>query len=137
MSAPDVTLRSAADVPVRDPDPAHFAGNVRIDAQSTGSGIAANVLSVRFAPGARTAWHTHPAGQILVVTEGVGQIATRAWTRRMTVGDVVEIPAGVEHWHGATADSAMRHTAIQPDAATAWLAHVTDEEFAAATCAGS
>ena len=61
------------------------------------------MLSVEFAPGARTAWHTHPAGQILVVTMGTGTIATRAWTRRMTVGDVVEIPANVEHWHGATA----------------------------------
>ena len=130
MSAPDVVLRPAADVPARDPDPAHFAGEVRIAAQSTGSGIAA-VLSVEFSPGARTAWHTHPAGQVLVVTMGTGTIATRAWTRRMTVGDVVEIPADVEHWHGATAESAMRHTAVQPDPATAWLEHVSDEEFAA------
>ena len=131
MSAPDVVLRSAADVPARDPDPAHFAGEVRIAAQSTGTGIPVNVLSVEFAPGARTAWHTHPAGQVLVVTMGTGTIATRAWMRRMTVGDVVEIPANVEHWHGATPDSGMRHTAIQPDPATAWLEHVSEEEFAA------
>jgi 4-carboxymuconolactone decarboxylase len=88
---------------------------------------------VSFAPGARTAWHTHPLGQTLIVTAGNG------WAQReggpieeIGVGDVVWFPPGEKHWHGATTDSAMTHIAIaealdgrQVD----WLEHVTDAQY--------
>ncbi len=131
MAAPDLFVRPSADVPARLADPAHFTGTVTLEPLSVATDIPANVLRVSFAPGARTAWHTHPAGQILVVTSGNGTIATREWTRRMSVGDVVEIPANVEHWHGATPDTPMQHIAIQPDPGTAWLEQVAEDDFAA------
>ncbi len=89
--------------------------------------------SVTFEPGARTAWHTHPLGQTLIVTAGCG------WTQRwggpveeIRPGDVVWIPAGEKHWHGATATTAMTHIAIQEqlDGTTVeWLEHVSDEQY--------
>ena len=103
-------------------------GAVQIETLSAHEGIAGSVLRVGFAPGARTAWHTHPAGQILYVTSGNGLVATRDWSRRITVGDVVEIPAGVEHWHGATASTPMQHLAVQPDARTDWREPVDDAD---------
>jgi len=129
---PDTSLvhRPSSDVPAR-PGPAeHFGGTVSMEMLSNHADIAASVLRVSFAPGARTAWHTHPAGQVLLVTSGNGIVATRDWSRCMSVGDVVEIPAGVEHWHGAASATPMQHVAVQPDSATAWLEHVTDEEHA-------
>lgn len=86
-------------------------------------------LRVNFFPGARTAWHTHPVGQILIVTSGNGVVATRDWAKRMTTGDVVEIPANVEHWHGAAPEAPMTHIAIQPGGATQWLERVTDADY--------
>lgn len=73
----------------------------------------ASVGSVTFAPGARTAWHTHPLGQTLVVTAGIGRV--QRWggpVEEMRVGDVVRIPPLVKHWHGAASGSAMTHLAI-------------------------
>ena len=88
--------------------------------------------SVTFEPGARTAWHTHPLGQTLIVTAGSG------WARRwggpreeIRPGDVVWFPPGEKHWHGATATTAMTHIAIQEklDGKTVdWLEKVTDEQ---------
>lgn len=89
--------------------------------------------SVTFEPGARTAWHTHPLGQTLIVTAGCG------WTQRwggpveeIQLGDVVWIPPGEKHWHGATASSAMTHIAIQEKLegkAVEWLEQVTQEQY--------
>jgi quercetin dioxygenase-like cupin family protein len=91
---------------------------------------------VRFAPGARTFWHTHERGQTLYVTEGVGLVASRDGTMtRIRPGDTVTIGAGEEHWHGATATTCMSHLALVTagDAdPTTWLQAVTDEEYAAA-----
>lgn len=70
------------------------------------------VTEVTFAPGARNKWHRHAADQVLIVTEGRGVIATEAEKREITPGDVVLIPAGEKHWHGATAERAMTHLAI-------------------------
>jgi quercetin dioxygenase-like cupin family protein len=70
------------------------------------------VTEVTFPPGARNKWHMHAADQVLIVTEGHGTIATEAEERSITPGDVVLIPAGQKHWHGATAESAMTHYAI-------------------------
>jgi quercetin dioxygenase-like cupin family protein len=88
---------------------------------------------VTFEPGARSAWHTHPAGQTLIVTSGTGWI--QEWggeKREIKPGDVVWIPPGVKHWHGATATNAMRHIAIQDfvDGKNVdWLEKVTDEQY--------
>lgn len=92
----------------------NFEGNVRVDplfkAQETTRATGAYVT---FDPGARSAWHTHPNGQTLVVTEGVGRV--QEWGKEIKVikkGDVIWTPPGVKHWHGATQDSAMTHFSI-------------------------
>lgn len=89
--------------------------------------------SVTFEPGARTAWHEHPIGQVLIVTAGVGWV--QSWGRspqRISPGDVVWIEPGEKHWHGATATTGMTHIAITEaldGRNVAWLEHVSDEEF--------
>lgn len=89
---------------------------------------------VRFAPGARTAWHHHPKGQTLYVTDGLGLVGTRTGVIEIRPGDVIYIEPGEEHWHGATADRFMAHVAIQEADAdgrvVTWLDHVTDDEYA-------
>jgi quercetin dioxygenase-like cupin family protein len=89
--------------------------------------------TVTFAPGARTNWHSHPAGQTLVVTEGIGWVQTRGGERReIRPGDVVWTPPGVEHWHGATAEHAMTHLALygaEDGEVVTWLEPVTDEQY--------
>ncbi len=112
-----------------------FTGAVRIDplfhapdpARVTGA-------SVTFEPGARTAWHTHPLGQTLIVTSGVGW--TQCWggpKQEIRPGDVVWCPPGVKHWHGATPTSAMTHIAIQErdvdGKVVNWMEHVSDEQY--------
>ena len=88
---------------------------------------------VTFQPAARTAWHTHPLGQILIVTEGAGRI--QQWggpVEEIRKGDVVWIPPGVKHWHGATLTTAMTHIAIQEERggkAVEWMEKVTDEQY--------
>lgn len=92
--------------------------------------------SVTFEPGARTAWHTHPLGQTLIVTEGRGWAQREGGVREeMGPGDVVWFPPGERHWHGATATSAMTHIAVQErlDGRTVdWMEKVSDEEYDAA-----
>lgn len=91
--------------------------------------------SVTFQPGARTAWHTHPLGQTLIVTAGVGRV--QRWgglIEEIHVGDVVWFAPGEKHWHGASADTAMTHTAIQEvkdGKAVDWLEKVSDAQYAA------
>ena len=88
---------------------------------------------VTFAPGARTNWHSHPAGQTLVVTSGVGWVQERGGERRtVQAGDVVWTPAGVEHWHGATASDAMTHIAVHEavdGSVVEWLEPVGQDEY--------
>jgi quercetin dioxygenase-like cupin family protein len=89
--------------------------------------------SVTFEPGARTIWHTHPKGQVLIVTEGEGYYQQRGKPAQpLRKGDVVNIPANVEHWHGASATGTLIHIAItnyKGDQNVVWLQAVTDEEF--------
>lgn len=89
--------------------------------------------SVQFAPGARTHWHTHPAGQILLVVEGTGHYQEKGQRLRLLhKGDVIKAPAGVEHWHGAALNSAMTHVAINPDVKAVpvvWGRAVTQAEY--------
>ncbi len=113
----------------------YFTGTVRIDPLFPASAPARAVgNSVTFEPGARTAWHTHPLGQTLIVTAGVG-LAQR-WggpVETIRPGDVVWFPPGEKHWHGAGPTTAMTHTAIQEvlDGKTVeWLEHVSDEQYA-------
>jgi len=111
-----------------------FTGAVRIDPlfQSNDSRRAA-AASVTFEPGARTAWHTHPLGQTLIVTAGCG------WTQRrgrpieeIRPGDVVWFPPGEKHWHGAAPTTAMTHIAIQEQLdgkVVDWMEKVSDEQY--------
>jgi quercetin dioxygenase-like cupin family protein len=88
---------------------------------------------VSFEPGARTAWHTHPLGQTLLVVSGLGRVQT--WggpIREIRPGDVVWIPPGEKHWHGASPTSAMVHIAMQEalnGTHVEWLEHVTDDQY--------
>ena len=89
------------------------------------------VNNVFFEPGARTHWHTHAIGQVLVVTHGEGLVRTRDGDGgRIKAGDVVHIAPGEEHWHGAGPDSYLLHVAISLGSAT-WLDPVSDEDYAA------
>ena len=112
----------------------YFTGSVRIDPlfQPTAPARAVGA-SVTFEPGARTAWHTHPLGQTLIVTAGSG-LAQR-WggpIEPIRQGDVVWFPPGEKHWHGATATTAMTHIAIQEQLdgkVVDWMEKVSDEQY--------
>ena len=113
----------------------YFTGSVRIDPlfQAKESTHASGAY-VTFEPGARTAWHTHPRGQTLVVTAGVGRVQIEGGhIEEIRPGDVVSIPPGRRHWHGASPTSAMTHLAIQEHVdgkVVEWMEKVTDEEYA-------
>ncbi|MGO9267387.1 MAG: cupin domain-containing protein [Candidatus Binataceae bacterium] len=114
--------------------PEYFTGAVRIDPLFQAPEPArVSVASVTFEPGARTAWHTHPLGQTLIVTSGLGRV--QRWggpVEEVRVGDVVWFPPGEKHWHGATRTTAMTHTAIQEflnGKVVDWLEHVSDEQY--------
>jgi quercetin dioxygenase-like cupin family protein len=112
----------------------NFTGVVRRDPliQSEAPGRVSTGF-VTFEPRARTAWHTHPAGQILIITAGRGWVQCKGEKRAdVTPGDAVWFPAGVKHWHGATATTAMTHIAVTESvdgSAVEWMEHVTDEEY--------
>ena len=114
-----------------------FTGTVRVDPLFTAPEPARAVgASVTFEPGARTAWHTHPLGQTLIVIAGCGWAQREgAPVEEIHPGDVVWFPPGEKHWHGATAATAMSHIAIQEklDGKTVdWMEKVTDEQYRAA-----
>lgn len=111
-----------------------FTGQVRVDMLFQPQEPArASGASVTFEPGARTAWHTHPRGQTLLVTAGCGLICR--WGGEVQIirpGDVVWIPAGLKHWHGATTSTAMTHIAIQEQengVAAHWAEPVSDSQY--------
>lgn len=112
----------------------YFTGSVRIDPlfpakdpSRTSAGL------VTFEPGARAAWHTHPVGQILIVTAGTGWI--QRWggpVEEIRPGDVVRIPPGLKHWHGASPATGMTHIAIQEEVGgknVDWMEHVSDQQY--------
>lgn len=114
----------------------YFTGTVRIDPLSQANAPArAIAASVTFEPGARTAWHTHPLGQTLVVTSGLGR--AQRWEgpiEEIRSGDVVWFPPGEKHWHGAAPTSAMTHIAIQEQLdgkAVDWMEKVSDGQYLA------
>jgi len=111
-----------------------FTGTVRVDPLFDAPDPARVVgASVTFGPGARTAWHTHPLGQTLIVTSGCG------WAQRwggpieeIRPGDVVWFPPGEKHWHGATSTTAITHVAIQEKLngkTVDWMEKVSDEQY--------
>ena len=111
-----------------------FTGAVRIDPLIDAAEPARVAgASVTFEPGARTAWHTHPLGQTLIVTAGCGWAQKWGGAREeIRPGDVVWIPPGEKHWHGATATTGMTHSAIQEKVdgkAVDWMEKVSDEEY--------
>jgi quercetin dioxygenase-like cupin family protein len=130
----DVEIKPSGSQPSSKGPANYFSGAVRIDplfdapAPARGRGA-----SVTFEPGARTAWHTHPFGQTLIVTAGCG------WAQRcgapvevIRPGDVVWFPPGEKHWHGATPTVAMVHIAVQEQLdgkAVEWLEQVSDEQY--------
>ena len=120
----------------------NFTGAVKVEMLHTPSGAQrASAGSVSFAPGARTAWHSHPLGQTLIVTAGVGRV--QRWggpVAEIRAGDVVRIAPGIKHWHGAARGSAMTHIAITEalEGKTAdWQEQVTDAQGGDAGPAGA
>jgi quercetin dioxygenase-like cupin family protein len=118
-----------------------FTGVVRIDplfAAEEPARAAGN--AVTFEPGARTAWHTHPLGQVLIVTTGFGCVQRDGGViEEIRPGDVVSFAPGEKHWHGASPTTAMTHVAIQEaldGKAVQWMEHVTDEEYAVSHARG-
>ncbi|GLK86167.1 (R)-mandelonitrile lyase [Ancylobacter defluvii] len=111
-----------------------FTGTVRIDPLFSAEDPARVAgASVTFEPGARTAWHTHPLGQTLIVTAGVGRVQRKDGpVEEIRAGDVVWFPPGEKHWHGASPTMAMTHIAIQErldGKAVDWMEKVTDAEY--------
>jgi quercetin dioxygenase-like cupin family protein len=131
---PNMEIKRAGSQPSRNPPEKYFTGTVRLDPlfQAPSPARVAGA-AVTFEPGARTAWHTHPLGQTLIVTTGLG------WAQReggpveeIRPGDVIWFPPGEKHWHGATPTTAMTHYAIQEaldGKAVDWLEKVSDTQY--------
>jgi quercetin dioxygenase-like cupin family protein len=129
-----ITITRSGSQPSRKGPAEYFTGSVRIDplfqakdpSRTSGS-------RVTFEPGARSAWHTHPLGQTLIVTAGTGRV--QRWggpIEEIWPGDVVWIPPGQKHWHGASPTTAMTHIAIQEEVGgknVDWMEHVSDEQY--------
>lgn len=112
----------------------NFTGRVRVDPLTAANeSINTSTAYVTFEPGARSAWHTHPAGQYLVVTAGAG--LTQEWgkpVQELRAGDVLWCPPGVKHWHGAAPTTALTHIAVtgnQTGKSVQWAEKVTDEQY--------
>ena len=115
----------------------YFTGTVRIDAPFAGEDPArVGGATVTFEPGARTAWHTHPLGQTLIVISGLGRAQREGGpVEEIRPGDVIWCPPGKKHWHGASATTALTHIAIQEaldGKVVEWMEKVSDEDYNAA-----
>jgi len=132
----DLTIVRSGTQPSRTGPDANFTGAVRVDPLfQTREPSNASGAYVTFQPGARSAWHTHPLGQVLIVTAGVGRV--QRWggpIEEIRQGDVVRIPPGVKHWHGASPDSVLTHIGIQEHVGgktVDWLEKVSDAQYGA------
>jgi quercetin dioxygenase-like cupin family protein len=110
----------------------YFTGRVRVDAPFAGSG-ALSGATVTFEPGARTAWHTHPLGQTILIIFGAGRVQREAGqVEHVRPGDIVFFAPNERHWHGAEADCAMSHIAIaekQDGSVVTWMEKVSDADY--------
>lgn len=127
-------ITKACSQPATDGPDEYFTGSVRLDPLfDPGDEARAAGVSVTFEPGARTAWHTHPLGQTLIVTSGCGLVQREDGPiEEIQSGDVVWFPPEEKHWHGASPDNAVTHIAIheQLDGETVtWMEQVTDDEY--------
>ena len=129
-----ITVTRAGSQPSTTGGAENFTGSVRVDSRFKGTGLARiSGGTVTFEPGARTAWHTHPLGQTLIVTAGVGRV--QHWdgpVQEIRPGDIVWIPPGVKHWHGASPTVGMSHIAIAETLdgkAVDWLEQVSAEQY--------
>lgn len=129
------TISPAAERPTTIGSPDYFTGAVIVEPMFDASEFRnVSAAMVTFPPGARSAWHTHPTGQTLVVVSGTGWIQIDGSEKQViTAGDVVWFPPDVRHWHGATDVNAMSHIAVtgvhDESGAVNWLEHVTDEQY--------
>lgn len=134
VGADRVTVTRAGSQPSAKGPADYFTGAVRVDAPFKGTGPArVGGATVTFEPAARTAWHTHPLGQTLIVTAGAGRVQQEgAPVQEIKPGDVVWIPAGVKHWHGAAPTTGMTHIAIAEaldGKVVDWMEKVSDEQY--------
>ena len=136
QTAPDMTITRAGSQPSSKGPAANFTGSVRVDPLFPAH-LPASATSgayVTFEPGARSAWHSHPKGQVLVVTAGVGRV--QRWggpVQEIRPGDVVWTPPGIKHWHGAAPATGVTHIAIQEAVDSRnveWMEKVSDERYA-------
>lgn len=127
-------IHRAGSRPSSVPSPDYFTGTVRMDPLISAPDPARlNAISVTFEPGARTAWHTHPLGQTLIVTAGVGRVQREGQAiETIRPGDVIWFDPNERHWHGAAPDCAMTHIALQEmvdGSAADWAEHVSDAQY--------
>jgi quercetin dioxygenase-like cupin family protein len=136
--SPKIVITRKGTQPSRQGPAENFTGSVRVDPLfEAADPPPASGASVTFEPGARTAWHSHPAGQILIVTAGVGRVqGGDGPIEEIRAGDVVWTPPGVKHWHGASPKTAMTHIAIQERVGgktVDWMEKVSDAQYGAFT----
>lgn len=129
-----ITVTRAGSQPSTTGGAENFTGSVRVDSRFKGTGLArVSGATVTFEPGARTAWHTHPLGQTLIVTQGVGLV--QHWEgpiQEIRPGDTIWIPPDVKHWHGASATVGMSHIAFSEglDGKTVeWMEKVSNVQY--------
>ena len=129
-----VTVERSGTVPSVRGASENFTGTVRVDPmiqERPPSRMSGGLVT--FEPGSRTAWHTHPLGQTLIVTAGVGRVQNEGGpVLEIRPGDVVRIPPGVRHWHGASPTAGMSHIALSEaldGKVVDWMEHVTDAEY--------
>jgi len=134
QAEPGITITRVGSQPSTTGSASHFTGHVRVDSRFQGTAPSRiGGASVTFEPGARTAWHTHPLGQTLIVTAGAGMV--QHWgglIQEIRPGDVVWIPPGVKHWHGAAPTAGMTHIAIsetRDGKSVDWMEKVTDDQY--------
>ena len=127
-------ITHAGSQPSQPGPPDWFTGRVRIDPLfAAEEGVRPAAASVTFEPGARTAWHTHPLGQTLIVTAGLGWVQREGGpVEEIRPGDIVWFSPGEKHWHGASATTGMTHTAIQAlkdGKAVDWMEQVSEADY--------
>ncbi|PZX94717.1 cupin domain-containing protein [Flavobacterium aquariorum] len=114
-------------------NPDYFTGNAWVKLLVSENEFNSVIANVTFEAGARNNWHTHPGGQILIATDGIGYYQEKGKPIQLIQsGDVIKIPANVKHWHGASRDNNLTHiaiTAVTPKGSIDWLERVTNEEF--------